>query len=105
MTGANSKISAYEDNLWIQKYLDSRDTQYLGNLYERYKQKIFVHCLKKIKNVEEAKDLASETFIKAFDKIENFQPGSPFLPWLVRIASNLCIDHLRKSSRFRYQPI
>lgn len=93
-----------EDNLWMQKYIESRDTRYLGKLYERYKQKIFIQCLQLVKNTEEAKDLTSETFIRAFGHIEKFKPGSPFLPWLSRIATNLCIDYLRKQSRFRFEP-
>ncbi len=94
-----------EERNWIQKYLESRNTQYLGKLYERYKQRIFLQCLKMVKNQEEAKDLTSETFLKAFDHIHDFKLDSPFLPWLSRIALNLCIDHLRKRSRNRFEPI
>ncbi|MFQ5652297.1 MAG: RNA polymerase sigma factor [bacterium] len=61
--------------------------------------------MKMVKNTEEAKDLAGETFIRVFNQIEKFRLDAPFSPWLKRIATNLCIDHLRKRSRFRHQVI
>lgn len=103
MSSDKIKIFDDEDNIWIRKYLDSGDVRYLGKLYEQYKQKIFIQCIKLVKNTEEAKDLTSETFIRAFGHIEKFKAGSPFLPWLSRIATNLCIDYLRKRSRFRFE--
>ena len=90
------------DNATIHSYLDTRDIEYLGKLYEAYKKIIFMHCLKMAGHEEDAKDLASETFIRAFDRIEGFKPGAPFLPWLMRIATNLCIDHLRRKSRYKF---
>ncbi len=94
-----------EDATLIREYIQTRDTQYLGELYEAYKQRLFLHCVKIVKNEEESKDLASEAFIRAFENIGSFKYGSPFFPWISRIASNLCIDHLRKTSRYRFQPI
>ncbi|MFQ5604348.1 MAG: RNA polymerase sigma factor [bacterium] len=105
MSSVKNNSLSDEENLWIQNYLNTRDKQYLGKLYERYKQKIFMRCLHLVKNTEDAKDLASEAFIKAFNNIEKFKSGSPFYPWLSRIAGNLCIDHLRKQSRYHYQQI
>ncbi|NIR49575.1 MAG: sigma-70 family RNA polymerase sigma factor [Phycisphaerae bacterium] len=105
MTGTTNNNAVDEDSLWIHKYVDSKDTQYLGHLYEKYKRKIFMLCVKMVKNTEEAKDLTSETFIKAFDHITEFRCGSPFPPWLSRIATNLCIDHLRHGSRVKFQQI
>ncbi len=45
---------------------------------------------------EDSKDVAQETFIKAFYAIESFQFKSSFKTWLYRIAANLCTDELRK---------
>ncbi|MFQ5674351.1 MAG: RNA polymerase sigma factor [bacterium] len=90
------------DNATIRSYLETRDVRYLGRLYEAYKKTIFWHCLKMVGNEEDAKDLASETFIRTFDRIEDFKLGAPFCPWLMRIATNLCIDHLRKKNRYKF---
>ena len=94
-----------DDSRWIKHYLKNKNAEGLGKLYEKYKKRIYFHCLKLLHNTEEAKDMASDTFIKAFDKISTFQLGSPFYPWLSRIASNLCIDQLRKRSRYQYEDI
>lgn len=93
------------DSDWLQRYFESKDVQYLGRLYEAYKKKIFLKCFSMVRNEEDAKDLASETFIKAFKSIEQFRTGSPFFPWLNRIANNLCIDYIRKRSRHIFQPL
>ncbi|NOY77296.1 MAG: RNA polymerase sigma factor [Calditrichaeota bacterium] len=90
------------DNATIRRYLDSKDVKYLGKLYETYKRVILLHCLRMVNHEEDAKDLASEAFIRAFDHIESFKLGAPFLPWLRRIATNLCIDHLRKKNRHKF---
>ena len=94
-----------QDTHWIQKYLESRNTEFLGKLYERYKQRVFLQCMKMVKNAEDAKDLTSETFLRAFEHIIDFKPGLPFFPWLSRIATNLCLDHLRRCSRYRFEEI
>ncbi|MFQ5605981.1 MAG: RNA polymerase sigma factor [bacterium] len=102
MPGTKRESSAEEDKFWIQKYRTSGDVDYFGKLYAKYKQRIFLSCLKRVNDEEEAKDLTSEAFIKAFDHVDDFKEDAPFFPWLYRIATNLCIDHLRKQSRFRY---
>ncbi len=98
-------LASDEDNLWIMKYLNSRDTEYMGELYEKYKQRIFARCMKLVMNTEVAKDLTSESFMKAINHIESFELGKSFFPWLTRIAVNLCIDHLRKKSRHQFQQL
>jgi RNA polymerase sigma-70 factor (ECF subfamily) len=97
--------AAGEDVLWIQAYHESRDTVSLGRLYEKYKQGIYLHCYGLVQNVEDAKDLASDTFIKAFANLDRFDQKALFYPWLYRIAGNLCIDHLRKKKRTRWQQL
>ncbi len=101
----NFKASNEEDAVWLQKYFETKDTKYFGKLYEKYKQQIFFRCKKLLQNTEEAKDMTSDTFIKAFEKIHTFRLGSPFYPWLSRIAANFCIDQLRKRSRYQYEDI
>nr|AUN37045.1 RNA polymerase sigma-70 factor ECF subfamily [uncultured bacterium] len=47
----------------------------------------------------EAKDLFQETFLRVHLNWKSFRPGSPFKPWLYRIATNLCLDRLRQRNR------
>lgn len=90
------------DNARIRHFRESKDVRYLGELYESYKHSIYMQCLKMLGDEEDAKDLASETFIKAFDRLNGFKDGAPFFPWLKRIATNLCIDHLRQKGRYTF---
>ena len=52
--------------------------------------------LKMVNNKEDAMDLTVETFAKAFEKLEKYQPEFAFSTWLFRVATNNCIDFIRK---------
>ena len=94
-----------EETVWIEQYLSTTDTSYLGRLYEKYKKSTFLRCLEIVKDREAAQDLTSEVFIRVFDKIRTFKTGVPFAPWLSRITVNLCIDYLRRQSYRRFRLI
>lgn len=72
-----------------------------GELYEeiikRYKNNIYSLCMRMVRNSEDAKDLAQDTFIKAYQNLEKYNPEYKFSTWIFKVASNLCIDHLRKT--------
>lgn len=58
-----------------------------------------------VRNRDLAEDLLSETFVRAIRHIAKFQwQGKGLLPWLIRIAKNLCLDHLRKAGRVSAWP-
>lgn len=59
---------------------------------------IMVHALviKMVRNSDDAKDVSMEAFAKAFQRLDQYQPVSAFSTWLFRIASNQCIDFLKK---------
>ena len=54
--------------------------------------------LKKNNNEDQAEDIAVQTFAKAFDKIETFNPKYTFETWLITISNNLQIDQHRKEN-------
>ena len=85
-----------DSNGWIAEFLKTGDKNYLGQVYEANKKRLFFHCLRLLNNEEDAKDATSDAFIRAFDNIRNFDIKRPFYPWLARIATNLCIDFIRK---------
>lgn len=55
--------------------------------------------------VDAAEDLAQGAFLKAWQEIGHFAGEAAFGTWLYRIATNLCLDHLRKTSRVRLLPL
>jgi RNA polymerase sigma-70 factor (ECF subfamily) len=67
-----------------------------ADLMQRYKDSIYFMALKMVNNKEDAMDLTIETFAKAFEKLDKYQPDFAFSTWLFRVATNNCIDFIRK---------
>ena len=72
------------------------DQKAYADLMHRYKDSIYFMVLKMVNNKEDAMDLTVETFAKAFEKLEKYQPEYAFSTWLFRVATNNCIDFIRK---------
>jgi RNA polymerase sigma-70 factor (TIGR02960 family) len=68
-------------------------------LVERHRRELHVHCYRMLGSFEEAEDLVQETFLRAWRNRESFEGGSLFRAWLYRIATNACLDALRRSAR------
>lgn len=67
----------------------------------RYRGAIYNLCYRMTRNAEDARDLAQEVFIKVFSLLDRFDENYAFSSWLFRIATNHCIDHLRRN-RLRF---
>ncbi|WP_064091704.1 RNA polymerase sigma factor SigW [Rossellomorea aquimaris] len=72
------------------------DQNAFAELVELYKDKVFQICFRMIGNRHEAEDISQEAFIRAYINIETFNQNRKFSTWLFRIATNLCIDRIRK---------
>jgi RNA polymerase sigma-70 factor (ECF subfamily) len=72
------------------------DQKAYEELYIRYKDSIFFMLLKMVKNKDDAEDLTFEAFGKAFRNLSQYRPKFAFSTWLFKIASNNCIDFIRK---------
>jgi RNA polymerase sigma-70 factor (ECF subfamily) len=68
-------------------------------LTERYRRELHVHCYRMLGSFDEAEDLLQETFLRAWRARESFEGGQGFRAWLYRIATNACLDTLRRNSR------
>ncbi|TNE55593.1 MAG: sigma-70 family RNA polymerase sigma factor [Bacteroidetes bacterium] len=67
-----------------------------AELMERYRESIYFMMLKMVKNNDDADDLTIEAFGKAFSRLDQYSPSFAFSTWLFKIASNNCIDFMRK---------
>lgn len=67
-----------------------------ADLMERYRESIYYMMLKMVKNPDDADDLTIEAFGKAFNRLPQYSPSFAFSTWLFKIASNNCIDFIRK---------
>jgi RNA polymerase sigma-70 factor (ECF subfamily) len=73
-----------------------RDREAFGDLYDRHVVRVYRHIYYLVGNAAEAEDLAAQAFLQAWEAIDRYQMrGAPFVSWLLRIAHNLAVSHLR----------
>ena len=87
--------SIREDHEIIRKALDGDQDSY-SRLMKKYHDPVFSLVFKIIHDKEEIEDLVQETFIKAFGSLKSFNENYSFSTWIFKIASNNCIDYMRK---------
>ena len=68
------------------------DQRAFETLVERYERELQVHCYRMVGSLDEAQDLAQETFLRAWKNRAAFEGRSTYRRWLYRIATNACID-------------
>lgn len=89
------KDSKAEDIILIDEAIAGKQEAY-EKLMNKYKQLIYNLIFRMIRNREDVEDLTQEAFIKAFNSLEKFDRQFSFSTWLFKIATNNCIDYLRK---------
>ena len=92
-----AKLTVMDDKDLVRLYQNGNQ-QAITELVNRYKQRIFSTIYFLVKNQEMAEDLFQETFIKIISSLmkNHYSEQGKFLPWALRIAHNLVIDHFRK---------
>lgn len=68
-------------------------------LTERYRRELHVHCYRMLASFDEAEDAVQETFLRAWRARGSFDGSSLIRAWLYRIATNVCLDTLRRGAR------
>ena len=69
------------------------------NVVHRYRRELHVHCYRMLSSFDEAEDAVQETMIRAWAKRATFVRGENVRAWLYRIATNVCLDELRRRRR------
>jgi len=72
------------------------DQNAFAELMKRYNRSLYHVILKMVRNVDDAEDLTIEAFAKAFKNLDKFKQDYTFSTWLFKIATNNCIDFIRK---------
>lgn len=92
----NLSFKAKRDYKLIRRALDEKSQKSYAELMGYYRDSIYFMILKMVNNKDDAEDLTLEAFGKAFKKLHQYTPDYAFSTWLFKIASNNCIDFLRK---------
>ncbi len=93
--GEHLSEKAQHDLALVKAAIDGKQSAY-AELMDRYRESIYYMMLKMVKNQDDADDLTIEAFGKAFNRLEQYSPSFAFSTWLFKIASNNCIDFIRK---------
>lgn len=91
---------ALTDHELVKSYIKG-DLNALNDLIQRHKKKVYTSILILLKDQYLAEDIFQETFIKVIDSLNSgsYKEEGKFLPWVLRISHNLCIDYFRKVKR------
>ncbi len=93
--GEHLSEKAQHDLSLVEAAIEGKQSAY-AELMDRYRESIYYMMLKMVKNQDDADDLTIEAFGKAFNRLEQYSPSFAFSTWLFKIASNNCIDFIRK---------
>lgn len=93
-------INQTPDALLVQQYIEGNEAA-LSTLIERHQSRIFGFIYSKLNDRDLADDIFQDTFIKVIKtlKTKSYNEEGKFLPWVMRIAHNLIIDHYRKDKK------
>jgi RNA polymerase sigma factor (sigma-70 family) len=98
----NLTDKAVRDYKLVTSAVNSGDQKAYAELMNHYKDSIYFMLLKMTNNTDDADDLTIEAFGKAFKKLHQYTPDYAFSTWLFKIASNNCIDFIRKKKKNTY---
>ena len=84
-----------EETQWVSEALGG-DQRSFARLVERYTGAVYNLCYRMLGNAQDAEDAAQEIFLRAYTRLQSFDSSRRFSTWLLSIASNHCIDRLRR---------
>jgi RNA polymerase sigma-70 factor (ECF subfamily) len=100
---AREQIAIADENEWIRA-AQAGDRAAFEELVRAYGQSVLRLAMNLLRSPEDARDVYQETFLRAYRNLGSFRFDSSFHTWLYRIATNLCLDQLRKRKVRREEP-
>ncbi|WP_246269256.1 sigma-70 family RNA polymerase sigma factor [Acrocarpospora macrocephala] len=94
-----TESAAEERDLELVAAVRSDDEWTFAGLLEPYRRELQVHCYRMVGSYDDSEDLVQDTFLRAWRNRDGFEGRSSFRAWLYRIATNACLDFLRRNTR------
>jgi RNA polymerase sigma-70 factor (ECF subfamily) len=95
-------LSNLSDQELVKNYING-DNSSFEVLLNRHKNRVFAFIMSKIKNKDLTEDIFQDTYVKVVNSLQKgkYNEEGKFLPWVMRIAHNLVIDHFRKQKKMQ----
>jgi RNA polymerase sigma factor (sigma-70 family) len=101
-----SRMDEFTDLELLERFSDESSRNYAFNLIVRkYQQKVYYHVRRIVIDHDDANDVVQNTFIKAFQGLDNFRADAQLFTWLYRIATNESLNFLKKKRTAFFIPI
>lgn len=99
---SNLTDKAIRDYRLVQSAINNGDQNAYAELMQNYRDSLYFMLLKMTNDPTDADDLTIEAFGKAFKNLHQYTPDYAFSTWLFKIASNNCIDFIRKKKKYTF---
>jgi RNA polymerase sigma-70 factor (ECF subfamily) len=84
-----------DDRLLVRRALEGDDAAF-ASIVRRYEKGLYNLALRMVRDAEQARDLTQDVFLRVHRSLGRYDPVYPFPSWIYRVASNLCIDWIRR---------
>ncbi len=98
------KLEVLTDEV-LMTQLAGGDRSAFESLVRRYQQDVFRFSLHYLRDIEHAKEIAQEVFLRVYTARERFDPARSFKPWLLCIARNLCLNEIKRKKTVRMETL
>jgi len=88
-------ITTTHEKQWLNRAKQG-DEEAFARIIERYQVPVYNLCYRLLSDPYEAEDAAQETFLKAYRSLSRYDMNKKFINWVLTIASNHCVDRLRR---------
>ena len=99
-----STVESWNDE-YLMEQLNAGREDALAELVRRYQQDVFRFSLHYLKNVEVAKEMTQETFLRVYAARDRFDVSRRFKPWMLCIARNLCLNEIKRKKTVQMETL